>query len=54
MTMFCLGFFALLRASKFTVPSDTEFDEEVHFSWNDVSIDDPVSPCVLEGRGPLF
>ena len=43
----CLGFFAFLRAGEFTVPSDTEFDEEVHLTWNDVSIDDPGSPSFL-------
>ena len=43
----CLGFFAFLRAGEFAVPSDTEFDEEVHLTWNDVSIDDPGSPSFL-------
>ena len=43
----CLGFFAFLRAGEFTLPSDTEFDEEVHLTWNDVSIDDPGSPSFL-------
>lgn len=43
----CLGFFAFLRASKFIVPSDTEFDNEVHLSWGDLSMDDPGSPSFI-------
>ena len=34
----CLGFFACLRASEFTVWSDSEFDDEVHLSWGDISV----------------
>ena len=43
----CLGFFAFLRASEFTVPSDSEYDAEVHLGRGDLAMEDPGSPSFV-------
>ena len=40
-------FFAFLRASEFTVPSDSEYDAEVHLGRGDLAMDDPGSPSFI-------
>ena len=46
----CLCFFAFLHAGEMTVPSDNEYDEAVHLSVRDISVDDPVHPSMLKIR----
>ena len=46
----CLAFFGFLRVSEFTIPSDTQFDEEVHLCLDDISVDCRDNPQVLRLR----
>ena len=46
----CLCFFAFLRAGEMTVPSDKDYDEAVHLSVSDISVDDPEHPSMLKIR----
>ena len=43
----CLCFFAFLRIGELSVPSDSEFDPNVHLTAKDVAVDRPVSPSIL-------
>ena len=40
----CLAFFRFLWVSEFTIPSNTNYDEECHLSPADISIDDRNNP----------
>ena len=42
----CLAFFAFLRVGEFTAPGISQFDNEVHLSVSDVSVNDIHSPLV--------
>ena len=46
----CLAFCGFLSAGEMTVPSDASFDPQVHLTWGDVSVDDPMDPRVLGVR----
>ena len=46
----CLAFFGFLRVSEFTIPSDTQFDEEVHLCLDDISVDCRGNPQALRLR----
>jgi len=37
----CLAFFGFLRASEFTIPNETSYDNECHLSLSDISVDQP-------------
>ena len=55
----CLGIFAFLRASEFTVPSDLEYDAEVHLGRGNLAMDDPGSPsfvrvCIKQSKTDPF
>ena len=41
----CLGF---LRAGEFTVPADNSFDSEAHLCFNDIAVDNPAQPQVVQ------
>ena len=43
----CLGFFGFLRAGEFTVPSDKDFDPQVHLSVGDIAIDSHTAPTIM-------
>eukprot|EP00731_Ephydatia_muelleri_P026363 Em0018g463a len=52
-------FFRFLRASEFTVPSDSEYDAEVHLGRGDLAMDDPGSPsfirvCIKQSKTDPF
>ena len=42
----CLCFFGFMRAGELTVPSDAEFDEQVHLCVADVALDDKRNPSM--------
>ena len=44
----CVCFFAFLRIGEMTVPSDEGYDPAVHLSVQDVAMDDPRSPTLLQ------
>ena len=44
----CMGFFGFLRSSKFTTPSQTGYDPEVHLSVLNVAVDNKVRPQLLQ------
>ena len=44
----CLPFFGFLRVSEFTTPNLTDYDQSVHLSLQDVSIDNRENPSVLK------
>ena len=46
----CLAFFGFLRSSKFTVPSQYEYDGSVHLSVQDISIDSRSAPRMIRVR----
>ena len=46
----CLAFFGFLRVSEFTIPSYTQFDEEVHLCLDDISVDCRDNPQALRLR----
>ena len=43
----CIAFFGFLRCSEFTVPTQQEFDPEVHLTIRDIAIDNKVAPSVV-------
>ena len=43
----CLDLFYFLRAGEFTVPSDREFNPEVHLTKEDITVDSPAALQVL-------
>ena len=43
----CLGFFGLLRAGEFTVPSLAEFDPNIHLTVADVALDSHSCPSII-------
>ena len=43
----CTAFFGFLRCSEFTVPTQQEFDPDVHLTVRDIAIDDKVTPSVV-------
>lgn len=43
----CVAFFGFLRASEFTVPTDTSFDPAVHLAREDVAVDSLTNPTWL-------
>ena len=43
----CVAFFGCLHCSKFTVPDQTSYDPTNHLSYDDVSIDNKVSPRMI-------
>ena len=46
----CLAFFGFLCCSEFTIPSQDTFDDAVHLSFNDISVDDKQNPKVIAIR----
>ena len=44
----CVCFFAFLRRGEMTVPSDEGYDPAVHLNVQDVAMDDPRSPTLLQ------
>ena len=44
----CLAFFGFLQVSKFTVPTDNQYDELCYLSFSSVSIDSRVNPQQLQ------
>ena len=44
----CMCFFGFLRTGEIVVPSDTEYDKNVHLSVEDVLVDNVMSPNWLE------
>ena len=46
----CLAFFGFLKVSEFTIPSDMQFDEEVHLCLDDISVDCRGNPLALRLR----
>ena len=40
----CLAFFGFLRCSEFTIPNQEAFDEAVHLSYRDISVDSLQNP----------
>ena len=46
----CLAFFGFLRCSEFTIPSQDTFDDAVHLSFKDISVDDWENPKVIAIR----
>ena len=43
-------FFTFLRVGEITVPSDDSYDPTVHLSMQDVALDDPRNPSLLQIR----
>ncbi len=43
----CTAFFGFFRLGEITAPSASHFDPKVHLTFNDISIDDPVSTKVI-------
>ena len=43
----CVAFFGCLRCSEFTVPDQTSYDPASHLSFDDVSVDNKVSPRMI-------
>ena len=43
----CTAFFGFLHCSEFTVPTQQEFDPEVHLTVRDIAVDDKVTPSVV-------
>ena len=39
----CLAFFGFLRCSEFTIPNQEAYDEAVHLSYRDISVDSGTS-----------
>lgn len=46
----CLGFFAFLRVGEMTIPSDSEYDPEVHLNIRDIKVDDASKPSQVQIR----
>ena len=46
----CLAFFGFLCYSEFTIPSQDTFNDAVHLSFNDISVDDKQNPEVTAIR----
>ena len=44
----CLAYFGFLRVSKFTTPSDTQYDKDCNLSIDDISIDSRDNPQLLK------
>ena len=42
------SFFGFLRAGEFTVLADNSFDSEVHLCFNDIAVDNPAQPKVVQ------
>ena len=45
-----LSFFGFLRSGEVTVPSDTGFDASVHFTFEDIAVDNALNPSFLKIR----
>ena len=43
-------FFGFMRAGEITLPSQEAYDPTAHLSFNDIAVDDPSSPTVMEIR----
>ena len=43
----CLAFFAFLRVGEFTFPGTKEYDDNVHLTVSDVSVNDSKSPSMM-------
>ena len=43
----CLAFFGFLRCSEFTIPNQEAFDEAVHLSYRDISVDSLQNPQLI-------
>ena len=43
-----LCFFAFLRAGELSTPSTTSYDPNVHLCMRDITVDDPLSPSVMQ------
>ena len=46
----CLAFFGFLRAGELTVPGDGSFDSTTHLGREDLAVDNPADPAVLQLR----
>ena len=46
----CLAFFGFLRAGELTVPGDASFDPTTHLVREDLAVDNPSDPAVLQLR----
>ncbi len=44
----CLAFFGFLRASEFTVPSQTQYDPSVHLSFTDIALDSTQNASLMQ------
>ena len=44
----CMAFFGFLRCGEFTVPSQTDYDPDMHLSLTDITLDDKVNPSVIQ------
>ena len=43
----CIAFFDFLRCSEFTAPSQEDYDQYTHLSYDDVAVDNRTSPTLL-------
>ena len=43
----CIASFGFLRCSEFTVPTQQEFDPEVHLTVHDIAIDNKITPSLI-------
>ena len=46
----CLAFFGFLRAGELTVPGDRSFDPTTHLGREDLAVNNPADPAVLQLR----
>ena len=43
-----MAFFGFLRSSKFTVPSQSQFDPNLHLTLSDITLDSRYSPQIIQ------
>jgi hypothetical protein len=44
----CMAFFGFLRCGEFTVPSQADYDPDMHLSLTDIALDNKVIPSVIQ------
>ena len=44
----CMAFFGFLRCGEFTVPSQTDYDPDMHLSLTNITLDDKANPSVIQ------
>ena len=53
-TACCTVFFGFLCCSKFTIPSQATFDQEVHLSLADIAVEQQAIPTVVQSNTDPF